>query len=206
MIAIINYGVGNVGSIKNMLHKLGYDSIITNNFDEINQADKLILPGVGSFDEGMSAIIKLGLVDIIRDNVLIKRKSILGICLGMQILGLQSEEGKMQGLSLVPFVNKKFESKKIDEKNVLRVPHMGWREVKVTKTCSLTISLELNTRFYFVHSYYVPYDEKYTCLSTEYGVLFSAAIKYDNIYGTQFHPEKSHSFGMKILKSFVESC
>lgn len=205
MIAIIDYGMGNVHSIENMLKKIGVKSIITQDFDIIKKAEKLILPGVGSFDEGMRTLVTLGLYELIREEVLIKKKPILGICLGMQMLGLSSEEGNLSGLQLIPFRNVKFE--KTPEKPI-KIPHMGWKNVRVIKPNNdLVYELNDEYRFYFVHSYYpVCENPNHILMTCDYGQTITVSVHLDNIYGTQFHPEKSHKYGMKLLKNFAMRC
>lgn len=198
-ITIIDYGFGNVGSIKNMIKSIGYKAQITDNMEDILNARRLILPGVGSFDRAIKSLEKLNLIDIIREYSLTMKKPILGICLGMQLLGLKSEEGSLEGLNLVPF-----EVKKLPRNIEKKIPNMGFRNtVKANESILSSLRLK-NPRFYFVHSYYVPFSEEYTTLSVNYIENFSAAIAYKNIYGTQFHPEKSHSFGKELLTQFIE--
>lgn len=201
MIAVINYGMGNAGSILNMLKKIGADAIITNRKEEVQKADKIILPGVGTFDNGMSNLHDLGLVEIIKNEVLERKKPFLGICLGMQLLGRCSEEGVMKGLNLIPFENKKFS---FDSSLNLKVPHMGWNVVKFNMDDPLFNCINGIQRYYFVHSYHAVCDYIDNSLITcEYGYEFTAGVKKDNIYGVQFHPEKSHKFGMKLMNNFV---
>lgn len=205
MIAVLDYGMGNVGSIVNMLKKVGaLDVIITNNADDIAHAQKVILPGVGSFDMGMEMLKSYNLIDSLNKHVLIEKKPILGICLGMQMLGKKSEEGVLPGLGYINFENVKFH---FEEAN-LRVPHMGWNYIQVNKgESSLVKGLQPDSRFYFVHSYHAVCENAEDVLMTcEYGGVVTAAVWHDNIYGTQFHPEKSHKFGMQIMKNFVEEC
>lgn len=200
-IVVIDYGVGNVGSILNMLKRIGADVTASNSKFEIENADKLILPGVGSFDYGMEMLEKSELKELVINHALIKKKPILGICLGMQMLGKKSEEGTREGLNLIPFETKKF---KFDDKK-LKIPHMGWdiSNISIEKDPIFKDIIE-EQRYYFVHSYHaVCDDEKYELMNCEYGYKFSSAVKKDNIYGFQFHPEKSHKFGMKLLENFV---
>lgn len=201
MIAIINYGMGNSGSILNMLKKIGVDAIITNRKEDIEFADKIILPGVGTFDHGMSNLYDLGLVDVIKKSVLQQKKPFLGICLGMQLLGRNSDEGKMEGLNLIDFENKKFS---FENTSRFKIPHMGWNIVKFNFDDPIFNNIEEIQRYYFVHSYHAVCDKNENSLiSCNYGYEFTAAVKKDNIYGVQFHPEKSHKFGMKILENFA---
>jgi len=204
MIAIINYGLGNLGSIQNMLKKIGYsDVIVSNKKDEINKADKLILPGVGHFDNGMSKVNESGLLDVLNENVLNKKKPVLGICLGMQLLTNGSEEGKLKGLGWINAETVKFSFE--DENKNLKIPHMGWNYIKNIRQHTLTKGLDESFRFYFVHSYYVSCKkESDSLIKCHYGIDFTCTVQKDNIMGVQFHPEKSHKFGMQLLKNFVE--
>lgn len=205
MIAILDYGMGNVGSILNMLKKIGADAEITGNFQAIDKADKLILPGVGSFDTGMTKLKEMNLVSIICEHAMIKKKPILGICLGMQIMGRRSEEGKEKGLGLIPFDNVKFS---FPDKSELKIPHMGWDKVSMYNTESpLLYNLDNQQRYYFVHSYHANCDKEDNILmKCDYGYEFVSAVSDGNIYGVQFHPEKSHRFGMALLENFAWRC
>lgn len=202
MIAVIDYGVGNVGSIINMLKKIGVPAIATCETTKIESADKLILPGVGSFDTGMQKLNNSGLIDLVKDHALKEKKPLLGICLGMQMLGRKSEEGKEDGLSLIPFDNVKFN---FMDDETLKIPHMGWdMTTTVAKSDQIVKDLELIQRYYFVHSYHAICDsEENVLMRCQYGYSFAAAVKKDNIYGFQFHPEKSHKFGMALLENFA---
>ena len=201
MITIVDYGMGNVGSIKNMLKYIGTESIITSDPDQINKASKLILPGVGSFDIAMKNIIKNNLQEVLNIKALKDKIPVLGICLGMQILTNSSEEGISKGLGWINANTLKF---KFDETN-FKIPHMGWNTVELTNKNSLSKEFSTETRFYFVHSYYVKVkDEKNSILKTQYNIKFDSAINNENIYGVQFHPEKSHHFGAQLLKNFAE--
>jgi glutamine amidotransferase len=202
MIAVIDYGVGNVSSIVNMFKKIGITAVLTNDIAEIETADKLILPGVGSFDAGMLKLIDSGLVEVIKKHTLDDQKPLLGICLGMQMLGRKSEEGKESGLSLIPFDNKRFD---FNGDKTLKVPHMGW-DITTTMLEDDPLAQELDQmqRYYFVHSYHAVCDsEDNVLMRCDYGYSFAAAVKKGNIYGVQFHPEKSHKFGMALLENFA---
>lgn len=202
MIAVIDYGIGNVSSIVNMLKKIGVTVTLASNIKEIQAADKLILPGVGSFDAGMKKLKDSGMVDEIKKNAIIYEKPLLGICLGMQMLGRKSEEGIEEGLSLIPFESKHFDFN--GNKN-LKIPHMGW-DITKTQLIDDPIVKDINTiqRYYFVHSYYAVCDnEENILMRCEYGHSFAAAVKHKSIYGVQFHPEKSHKFGMDLLENFA---
>jgi len=201
MIAIIDYEMGNVKSIQNMLKKIGVESIITSDIEKINSAKKYILPGVGSFDEGMQNIRKNEeLLKTLKKNVLVDKKPILGICLGMQLLTNSSEEGIQNGLGWVDASCHKFKFKD----NSLTVPHMGWNKIFFERDSKLFRGLEDN-RFYFVHSFFVKCNNiRNMYAQSTYGSNFCCSLNESNIYGVQFHPEKSHKFGMKLLKNFSE--
>lgn len=199
-IVIIDYGMGNLGSIQNMFKAVGAEAIISNKLEVIKSAHKIVLPGVGAFDNGIENIKKMGLLPILNDLVLTKKVPVLGICLGMQLMTQKSEEGKLAGLGWI-----KAETKKFQSANGLKVPHMGWNNVKVKKDHFLVKDLAKDARFYFVHSYQVVcQDEKDILLETNYGGVFTAAFQKENIMGVQFHPEKSHKFGMQLMKNFAE--
>ena len=201
MIAIINYGVGNIKSIQNMLKKIGANSIITNNQDEISAASHIILPGVGAFDYGMQQLQKSELMPLLDEKILTQKTPTLGICLGAQMLGNKSEEGNEKGLGWIDMDIVKF---KFEDHN-LKVPHMNWSEIIQQKESVLFNGMFDVPRFYFVHSYYMKPHEKEDALCTaNYGGEFTAAVEKDNIYGVQFHPEKSHKFGMKLLENFAK--
>ncbi len=203
MTAIIDYGLGNLGSIYNMLDAIGEDSVITDNKNKIHDCNRIILPGVGSFDAGMKNLEEKGLVSILNDEVN-SGKSVLGICLGMQLLGRKSEEGKLAGLNFIPFDSVKFS---FPENNNLKIPHMGWDIVAFTQENKLLKNLTGTQRYYFVHSYHAKCDsEKNILMKCDYGYQFAASVVNENVYGVQFHPEKSHDFGMQLLKNFVENC
>ena len=203
MIVVIDYGLGNVGSVANMLEELDIENEITCNPEIIRQADKLILPGVGSYDKGMSLLESSGIAELIKEAA-IQGKPILGICLGMQLLGKKSEEGSLDGLGLIPFNNNRFRS---TEERKLKIPHMGWDTVKYIRESPLTDGLLSGDRYYFVHSYHAVCDNnEHILITCDYGGEFAAAVCKDNIYGVQFHPEKSHFFGMKLLENFAKRC
>lgn len=203
MIAIIDYGLGNLGSIANMLKVIGEKSVITSDKKEIEAADKIILPGVGAFDAGMSRLKEAGLVELLKTQALETKKPVLGICLGMQLLGRKSEEGSLPGLGLIPFDNLRFH---LDDTE-LKVPHMGWDIVSFQQNNPLLEGLLGTQRYYFVHSFYAKCDSPDNVLMTcDYGHEFAAAVVSGNIYGVQFHPEKSHDFGMALLTNFVKRC
>lgn len=203
MIVIIDYGMGNLGSIYNMLSRLWAESIITSNLEAICDADKLILPGVVAFDKAMNNLDYMGITPILNEQVLLKKVPILGICLGMQLLSKSSEEGKMPGLGWIDAETVKFNFNR--EAVNLRIPHMGWNTIEVKRKGSILDNIYNESRFYFVHSYHTKcrYEEN-VLATTDYGITFHSAIIKENIIGTQFHPEKSHKFGLKLLRNFIE--
>lgn len=203
MIVIVDYGMGNLGSIKNMLSYLKKDSIITSDLSVIRKAKKLILSGVGAFDNGMKNLQENDLSKLLTYKVINEKTPILGICLGMQLLTDKSEEGIEHGLGWIPGETKRFNFK--NENKTLKIPHMGWNTVNPKKNSLLLSDMYEEPRFYFVHSFYVAtaYQEDTLC-ETNYGFIFTSAIEKGNIFGVQFHPEKSHKFGMKILNNFAE--
>ena len=201
MIVIINTGIGNFKSIQNMLSRIGEISIISNNIREIESADKLILPGVGSFDKGMQSLQDYNLVEVIKDKANSKNIRILGICLGMQMLADSSEEGSLPGLGLIKGSVRHFTDK------TLKIPHMGWNYAMPVRDSLLFNGCDMCSRFYFTHSYWFDCKDESNILSkTSYGHDFTSAVLSGNhIYGVQFHPEKSHRFGFQLLKNF-SSC
>ena len=203
MVGIINYGLGNLGSIQNMLKVIGEKSIISSDPEELDKCDRYILPGVGAFDAGMKKLNESGLDVYIKEKANNEKKLILGICLGMQLLGRKSEEGTLPGLGLIPFDNIRF---RLDDTD-LKVPHMGWDIVDFKQDNPLLRGLKGTQRYYFVHSYHAQCDdEKNVLMTCDYGYEFAASVVKDNIMGVQFHPEKSHDFGMALLTNFVREC
>ena len=199
-ICIIDYGMGNIHSVYNALVSLNCDPIVTNKKEELNDADAFILPGVGAFPKAIDNLSKLNLIEEIKKQVLSKKKNILGICLGMQLFANSSEEGGFnEGLSLIP-------GKVIDLSNKVkvRVPHIGWNSLKVYNNSKIFNKIPNGQDFYFVHRYFYQCDSKYVLADTEHGIAFTSAIQHNNIYGVQFHPEKSHSMGIRLLKNFTE--
>jgi glutamine amidotransferase len=202
-IVIIDYGMGNIGSVQNMLKYLGTDSIVTSDKKEIENAEKLILPGVGHFKSAMDNINKLGIAELLKAEVLEKKKPILGICLGMQLMCSHSEEGDVSGLSLIDAKVRKFDFSHNDK---LKIPHMGWNKVELLNNRSKIFKESLDeSRFYFVHSYYVKCNNISDVLTkTNHGLNFDSSFERGNIFGVQFHPEKSHRFGIHLFENFLK--
>jgi len=200
VISVIDYGVANVGSMLNMLRRAGAEATVAADCAAIERADRLILPGIGAFDHGVDALSARGFIPSIRRRVLEGGVPLLGVCLGMQLLGRASAEGAAQGLGLIDASCVRF-----DSSQGLRVPHMGWAHLSVRREHPLLGRLDATARFYFVHSYHVVCADPGDVLAVAtYGEEFTAMIHRRNILGAQFHPEKSHRFGMQLLKSFSE--
>lgn len=200
-IVIIDYGMGNIGSIVNMFKYIGIDALVSSDKEIIYSADKLILPGVGNFDRAVENINTLNLDDTIKEMALVKKVPFLGICLGMQLMCKESEEGKLAGLSLVDAIVKKFNFSKDSN---LKVPHMGWDYVDIQKESTIINDLDNRSKFYFVHSYFVCCQDVSDVLTyTTYGKEFVSSFEKDNIIGVQFHPEKSHRYGISLFKNFI---
>lgn len=202
MIGIIDYGSGNIYAIANLYKRLNLEYILTNDHNELKKADKLILPGVGAFDETMQMLNNSGLKNLLDELVLVKKVPIMGVCVGMQIMANSSEEGDLEGFGWI-----KGHVKKID-KNALyskpHLPHMGWNEIHVKETSPLFNDIDTERGFYFLHSYYFSCkDESDSLATTHYGSHFSCVVNHENVYGVQFHPEKSHSNGIQIFKNFA---
>jgi glutamine amidotransferase len=201
MTTIINYNLGNPKSIKNMLAYLGIESRISSDHAEIASADRLILPGVGHFQHGMEQLEQLGLIELLKKEVIENKKPILGICLGMQLMTKHSQEGNLAGLGFIDAQTLKFNL----EDPQLKIPHMGWNTVSFQKESKLIEEVSENPRYYFVHSYYVECANQDDILcATQYGQEFVSGFQHNNIFGLQFHPEKSHKFGMELLANFCK--
>ena len=200
MLAIINYGLGNLTSIKNMCKRLNIEAVITNDVQEIKNASKLLLPGVGHFKRGMSNLKESGLQDLLVEEVTVNKKPILGICLGAQLLTKHSEEGDVDGLGWVDAQTIRFDKNELGK---LPIPHMGWSDISIKNESELWADLPEEPRYYFVHEFHFKFEkEEQVTATANYGYEFACAFQKGNIYGTQFHPEKSHKFGMKVLENF----
>ena len=203
MIAVIDYGMGNIGSICNIIERVGGEVMVLSSPSLLSNQSAVILPGVGAFDDAMNKLESNGWTDPLKRYALTDKRLLLGICLGMQLLTRRSEEGIKKGLGLIEADTIRFDTCQMDHQ--LKVPHMGWNLVEVEKASSLFNSDESEERFYFVHSYHVicdNQDDVYT--STYYGYKFASSIRKDNIIGVQFHPEKSHKFGRHFFSEFVK--
>lgn len=203
MIVIFDYGVGNLTSIMKMINKSGRKAIISGNRDDLAKATKIILPGMGHFDHCMKRFNESGMRDLITDRVMNEKIPMLGICVGLQMFFSNSEEGTEQGLGWIPGNVIRFDETRFLQK--CTVPNMGWLDVHTEKESPLLNNLD-TPRFYFAHSYHVVAEQpKDILLSADYGYRFTAAVAHDNIMGVQFHPEKSHRFGMQLLQNFSEN-
>ncbi len=198
MIGLVDYGLGNIGSVANMFKRVGAETTRVGTADEVAAVDKLLLPGVGSFDAGVTKLREPGLFDAIRDFAGSGRP-LLGICLGMQLLMDGSDEGGLPGLGLLAGRSVRF-----DDSPGMRVPHMGWSHATPVREDPLVEDLPADSRFYFVHSFHVvPAAQEDTLAVTDYGVSFTSMVRSGNVMGAQFHPEKSHTFGMAIMRNFA---
>jgi glutamine amidotransferase len=203
MITIINYGSGNISAIGNIYDRLKIPYKVANHPDEVINAEKIILPGVGAFDETISMLDRSGFRSVLDHEVLQNKVPVLGICVGMQILAKNSEEGVLPGLGWINGCVKKIDKTFLPEKP--RLPHLGWNSVKVARTSTLFDDIEEQDGFYFLHAYYFECAEKKDILSTTfYGKIFASSVNCDNIYGVQFHPEKSHHNGVTLLQNFAK--
>jgi glutamine amidotransferase len=203
MISLIDYGVGNINAFLNIFKQLGIEATKIKKFNEISKATKLILPGVGSFDDAMSRLNNSGMREALDEAVIHKKIPVIGICVGMQMLAESSEEGLMSGLGWIKGNVKRFEAGKIPYKT--KYPHMGWNDLKIKRSSRLLEELDNRSRFYFLHSYYFECsDQDNIIATTDYGIEFASVIGKDNIFGIQCHPEKSHLFGIKLLENFAK--
>lgn len=202
MIGIVNYNMGNLASVSNAFAKLGIDCAIESDPENLKNYDKILLPGVGAFGDAMAHLKSNGMDRAIK-NFAASGKPLLGICLGMQLLFDSSEEfGNHKGLELIEGSVKAFDPSRFD--HPLKVPHMGWNELFVEKQSPLFDGMKKEFYLYFVHSFHVVCDDRYTTGTTHYGYKFTSAVQKNNIYGFQPHPEKSHDNGLKILENFAK--
>jgi glutamine amidotransferase len=202
MITVVDYGAGNIGSVLNMIRKVGGQAVASGQSDELLKAEKILLPGVGSFDNAMSRLKNLALIEVLQERAE-AGVPFFGICLGMQLLSNNSEEGTLSGLGLIPGSVRRF---KFDaEQAHLKIPHMGWNRAEPLREHSLCKGLENDARFYFVHSYFYECENpEHVLFKSTYGSDFASGIQRENVMGVQFHPEKSHRYGMQLLKNFIE--
>lgn len=203
MITIIDYGVGNINAFVNVYKRVNVPTKIAKSVVDLEDAKKIILPGVGHFDHAMSELIKSGMREKLDELVMIKKVPVIGICVGMQMMANSSDEGSLEGLKWIDASVKKFDETKI--KQVTRLPHMGWNDVSPVKSSPLFNGLEEDALFYFLHSYYFDCNNPADILArSDYGGQFACAANHENIYGIQFHPEKSHHYGETLLHNFAK--
>lgn len=202
MIAIVDHGYANIRSVDRMLRRLNHIPLVIDRPADVKRADKIILPGIGAFDAPMRQLKELGLIEALTEHAIVRQRPILGICVGMQIMTRRSEEGGAEGLGWIDGECRRFRPP-ADTK--LRVPHMGWNKVDIAPGADLFAGFGAEAKYYFVHSYYVTLQDKAATAATcSYGIDFCAAFQKDNIFGVQFHPEKSHRFGLGLLKAFAD--
>jgi glutamine amidotransferase len=203
MIAIINYGSGNVGAIANIYKQLKIPHVITGDLRELEAAERYILPGVGAFDATMSYLNKSGMVELLNEQVLVKKKKVMGICVGMQILANSSEEGELPGLGWIPGKVRAIDASLL--KASPKLPHMGWNSVSPREGAKLFDGVDTERGFYFLHSYYFDAEAPELVAATvEYGKELTCAVARENVFGMQFHPEKSHANGVSVFRNFAE--
>lgn len=203
MITIIDYGLGNIRAFINVYERLNIKTKVARIANDLKNATKIILPGVGAFDYAMSQLNASGMRDELENQVLINKVPVIGICVGMQILAKSSEEGNLPGLGWIDGIVKQFDSNSIPY--ISKLPHMGWNSIEPIKENYLLTDLKNHARFYFLHSYYFDCQNKEDIISTtEYGITFTSAVNRENIYGIQFHPEKSHSNGIRLFNNFAK--
>lgn len=203
MIAVVNYGAGNVSAIANIYKRLNIPVSVVDSPQELRSFEKVILPGVGAFDWAMDRLNRSGLRAPLEEMVLGRKCPVLGICVGMQMLAWGSDEGRLPGLGWIEGRVKKFDVSRFSDPTHL--PHMGWNDIRVREQVALFAELTVDARFYFLHSYYfAPASEAAVLASTDYHGVFAASVGASNVYGVQFHPEKSHQWGIRLLKNFAE--
>jgi glutamine amidotransferase len=202
MIHIVDYGLGNVQALLTMFKRLGFDAIRAKVASDLIGASKIILPGVGAFDHAIELLDRSGMRPVLETLVLKNKVPVLGICVGMQIMGTSSEEGRLAGLGWIPGKVRSFRSN--ERSAILPLPHMGWNDVQPKSGLSIFAGIESDARFYFLHSYFFECDEQsHIAAVASYGIDFSCAVSAGNVHGVQFHPEKSHHFGAQLLKNFA---
>jgi glutamine amidotransferase len=202
LIHIIDYGVGNLASIQNMVKRAGGKSLISSEPNDIEAAEKIILPGVGAFDTCAEKLRNSGLIETLRERIVERKIPVLGICVGLQLMMSGSEEGKLPGLGWIKGRVVRFDETRLPADH--KVPHMGWSDIKVCKQSKFFDGMYSDPRFYFVHAYHPKVENPDDVLVTaEYGYAFAAGVEHENIAGVQFHPEKSHKFGMKLMENFL---
>ncbi|MBN2294574.1 MAG: imidazole glycerol phosphate synthase subunit HisH [Pirellulales bacterium] len=203
MICIVNYGLGNIHAFANIYKRLNMPVNIASTPQELRRAEKIILPGVGASDWAMTRLNGSGLRETLEEMVIGEGKPVLGICVGMQIMADRSDEGVLDTLGWIPAEVKKFDHERFTQRTHL--PHMGWNNVQPMGTNSLFKNLESGARFYFLHSYYfVPQSQEHVLATTDYNGSYASSVHRDNVFGVQFHPEKSHQWGMQLLRNFAE--
>ena len=203
MITLIDYGVGNIYAFQNVYKRLDIPTKISKTIKDLEGAEKLILPGVGSFDYAMSQLNASGMRDTLDELVIGKKVPVIGICVGMQMMGNKSDEGKLEGLKWIDSEILKFDERLIQHRT--KLPHMGWNDVIPVKEHPLFQGLEKEAIFYFLHSFYFKCNDVNDSIAiSDYGVSFTSAVNRGNIYGIQFHPEKSHQYGEKLLQNFAK--
>lgn len=203
MITIVNYGLGNIQAFVDIYKRLNIPAIVATSGDELAAAERIILPGVGAFDWAMGRLNASGMRDTLEHLVLGRGRPVLGVCVGMQMMARHSDEGELRGLGWIPGDVRRFDESTFQHKTHL--PHMGWNDVEPRATDTLFRCAE-RPRFYFLHSYYfVPDREEHVLATTDYSGTFTSAVRSGSIYGTQFHPEKSHHWGVQLLRNFAES-
>ena len=201
MIGIIDYGLGNIQAFVNVYKNLNLPSKIVKTKESLRQVNKIILPGVGDFDHAMTLLYSSGMIEALTEMVLVNKVPVLGICVGMQMLANSSEEGKLSGLGWIDAEVKKFDASELLN---MPIPHMGWNDVQSKTENKLLAGLESNAKFYFLHSYYFECKIKQEAIAlTQYGRQFDSIVNSGNIYGVQCHPEKSHQYGILLLKNFA---
>ncbi len=204
MIALVDYGLGNLDAFANIYRRLGIEAFAARSPTDLNAASRIILPGVGAFDWAMTCLRASGLCDALNEEVLFKKKPILGVCVGMQIMANSSQEGIESGLGWIDAEVVKFDTLLSNQQTLL--PHMGWNNVTPIGKQTLFCGMD-ELQYYFLHSYFMlPKRKNDTIATSNYGVDFTSAVSYANIYGTQFHPEKSHQWGIRLLKNFADLC